>query len=69
MGYLFGTILTEQRMQPHHPVMCVESKELKFFEDGTLSCPHAKATPGDVHTQAAINSSIAILIIELAIQK
>lgn len=51
----------------HHPVTCVRG-ELYFDEEGTFSCEHATAGPGDQRTQFALNQSISSLLIELAFE-
>jgi len=50
---------------PHHPFTCVTGP-LYYDEEGQLSCTHAKAPLGDPRTQAGLNHSIAVLIVELA---
>lgn len=49
---------------PHHPITC--SDEIYFDEEGDFSCTHAKAPTGDKRTQASLNHSMAVLLIELA---
>lgn len=49
---------------PHHPITCTQG--LYFDEEGELYCDHAKSGKGDKRTQAALNHSMAILLIELA---
>lgn len=49
---------------PHHPLTCTAG--LFFDEEGELYCDHAKAPHGDKRTQAGLNHSVAILILELA---
>ncbi len=49
---------------PHHPITC--TAELFFDEEGCMYCTHAKAPQGDARTQASLNHSMAILILELA---
>lgn len=52
--------------QPHHPITC--QGDLRYEENGGFACPHAVAEPGDVRTQAALNQSAAMMLIELAQQ-
>lgn len=54
---------------PHHPIQCLHSGNLYFEEDNSLHCDHASASPDDARTLAALQTSIAILILELACQK
>lgn len=49
---------------PHHPISCTEG--LYFDHEGELYCDHSKAPLGDKRTQAALNHSMAILLVELA---
>lgn len=49
---------------PHHPITCPAG--LYFDEEGELYCDHAKAPSGNSRTQASLNHSMAILILELA---
>jgi hypothetical protein len=55
---------TSELMRPHHPILCRST--LSLADDGALSCGHATAGPGDRRTQACIDHSVALLIIELA---
>lgn len=50
----------------HHPITCQD--DLHFEEDGTFACPHSVAPPGESRTQQCLDSSIAILILELAVK-
>lgn len=49
---------------PHHPVTC--SGALSIHGDGALECEHARTEARDIRTQACVDSSIAILLFELA---
>lgn len=51
---------------PHHPITCTAG--LYYDEEGVLSCDHAKTEQGDPRTQASLNHSVAILILEFAAQ-
>ena len=52
----------------HHPITC-SSSTLELAEDGTLTCDHAQVPPDDPRTQACIDHSIAILLIEVLREK
>lgn len=54
-----------EAIHPHHPITC-DSKEIALYEDGSMSCDHAKTGPADLRTYHTINGSIAYLILELA---
>jgi hypothetical protein len=54
--------------QPHHPLSCREEL-LWLEEDGRFGCEHAQVPPGDRRTQGAIDHSVAILLIELAVER
>lgn len=49
---------------PHHPITCYT--ELRYEEDGSFSCEHVTVSPDDRRTQASLDASAAILILELA---
>lgn len=49
---------------PHHPITCTAG--LYYDEEGVLSCDHAKTEKGDPRTQAGLNHSVAILLLEFA---
>ena len=49
---------------PHHPITCTAG--LFFDDEGELYCDHAKAPKGNKRTQACLNHSMAILLVELA---
>lgn len=49
---------------PHHPITC--SGGLYYDEEGVMSCDHAKTEKGDPRTQASLNHSVAILLLEFA---
>lgn len=52
----------------HHPITC-SSSTLELAEDGTLACEHAQAPPDDPRTQACLDATVAILLIELLREK
>ena len=52
----------------HHPITCPQST-LKLGEDNSLACEHAQVPAGDPRTQACIDHSIAILLIEVLRQR
>jgi hypothetical protein len=54
----------ETYVVPHHPITC--RTELRFDDDGSFSCEHSSAPPGDVRTQFCLDHSIALLLIELS---
>lgn len=56
----------EEVVLPHHPITCTGG--LYFDEDGDLSCDHAKAPHNNKRTQACVNHSVAVLLIELGSQ-
>jgi hypothetical protein len=56
-------------ISPHFPLTCATSSVLSLEEDGSLSCEHARVPAGDPRTQACIDHSIAILLIELLRQR
>jgi hypothetical protein len=53
---------------PHHPVTCREEL-LWLEEDGRMGCQHGHVPPGDPRTQGCVDQSIAILLIELAVER
>jgi hypothetical protein len=56
-------IVTEP-VHPHHPITC--AGKLRLERDRTFSCEHATAPARDERTQACLDLSIAVLLIELA---
>ncbi len=48
---------------PHHPLSCQSTLELG--EDNSLACEHTQVPAGDARTQACVDHSIAILLIEV----
>lgn len=57
----------DSKVLPHHPICCTQA--LMFDEDGALACDHTKVPPGDRRTQAALNLSLATLLIEEAVRR
>jgi hypothetical protein len=51
--------------RPHHPITCVG--DLRLDGDGSFACEHTSMSPGDTRTQYCINHSVALLLIELAL--
>lgn len=49
---------------PHHPITC--PSELRYYEDGSFECAHAKVPADDGRTQACVIHSVALLLIEIA---
>lgn len=66
---LQATVASSSSMQtsvsPHHPITC-STGDLRYYEDGSMSCQHAVTPAADERTQACVNHSIAILLLELA---
>jgi hypothetical protein len=56
----------DEIVQPHHPITC--STDLRLEDDGTFACQHASAPSGDLRTRSCINHSVAMLLIELALE-
>lgn len=57
---------TPLELYPHHPITCEE--ELAFHEDGSFACPHGTAPAGDERTQMCLHTTLAILLIEIALE-
>lgn len=51
---------------PHHPIQCIEPSTWAWNGDDSFSCKHATVPLDDEKLQAAINFSIASLLLELA---
>lgn len=64
---LSSTSVSDTPYYPHHPITC--TTKLRLEEDGTLACEHTSVPPTDSRTQACLNHSIAILLLELAGQR
>jgi hypothetical protein len=58
-----------EAISPHFPLTCSTSSVLSLEEDGSLACEHARVPAGDPRTQACIDHSIAILLIECLRQR
>ena len=54
-------------VKPHHPLSCTSALELG--EDNSLACEHARVPAGDPRTQACLDHSVAILLIEMLQQR
>lgn len=52
--------------KPHHPITCHD--ELELDDDG-FRCPHAGVPADDERTQSCLDHSIAILLIELLVER
>jgi hypothetical protein len=50
-------------VSPHHPISCMNGG-LAYHEDGSFECDHAEVPPDDQRTQAALDSTVAILLFE-----
>jgi hypothetical protein len=53
---------------PHHPISC-RDELLWLDEDGTFGCEHAQVPATDPRTRSCLDHSIAILLLELAVEK
>lgn len=51
---------------PHHPITCGD--KIYYEEDGTFRCEHATSPPENVRSQQCVTHSMALLLIELAMQ-
>lgn len=54
------------RVEPHHPISC--QGRLSFEPGGVFACPHAEVPSDDARTQFCLDTSIAYLLIELAVK-
>ena len=52
-------------VQPHHPITCAST--LRLEHDGSLACEHAEAPGDDPRTRFCLNHSLALLLMELAL--
>jgi hypothetical protein len=52
---------------PHFPLAC--QGPLELGEDNSLACEHTRVPAGDPRTQACIDHSVAILLLELLREK
>ena len=53
---------------PHHPITCSAST-LELGEDNSLACEHVRVPPGEPRTQACLDHSVAILLLEVLRQR
>lgn len=53
-------------VQPHHPITC--TSDLRLEPDGSLLCDHAAAPADDERTRFCLNHSLALLLMELALE-
>lgn len=51
---------------PHAPITC--HSKLRYNEDNSFECEHAKVGANDPRTNRAVRHSIAVLLIELAVE-
>jgi hypothetical protein len=51
---------------PHHPITCATT--LRLEHDGSLACEHAEAPGDDARTRFCLNHSLALLLMELAME-
>jgi len=56
----------EAAVQPHHPITCASS--LRLEPDGSLLCDHAAAPADDGRTRSCLNHSLALLLMDLALE-
>lgn len=61
-----ASAMTES-VQPHHPITCMS--RLFFHDDGRFECEHTVVPAGDIRTGYAVDHSIAILLIECAMDR
>lgn len=54
-------------LTPHAPITC--TSKLYLHEDGALECEHGRVPADDPRTQACLDHSIAILLVELLAQR
>jgi hypothetical protein len=59
---------TDEIPSPHHPINCRDSL-LWLEEDGRFGCDHVQVPADDPRTQACIDHSVAILLIELMVER
>ena len=52
-------------VKPHHPITC--ASDLRLEHDGSLACEHAEAPSDDPRTRFCLNHSLALLLMELAV--
>ena len=55
----------EATVRPHHPITC--TSDLRLEPDGSLFCDHAEAPADDQRTRSCLNHSLALLLMELAL--
>jgi hypothetical protein len=53
-------------VEPHHPITC--TSDLRLEHDGSLACEHAAAPSDDPRTRFCLNHSLALLLMELALE-
>lgn len=52
--------------RPHHPITC--ATDLRYEEDGSFGCEHTTVPPTDSRLRDVLQHSVAILLLEVAIQ-
>jgi hypothetical protein len=62
-----GSALAHPHPQPHHPIQC--PGRLALHADGSLECEHTAVGPDDLRTSHCLDHSMALLIIELALDR
>ena len=60
-----SSVTDEPTVQPHHPITCTTT--LRLEHDGSLACEHAEAPSDDARTRFCLNHSLALLLMELAV--
>lgn len=61
-----ATATGASEINPHHPISCGD--KIYYDDDGTFRCEHATAPPDNVRTQQCLTHSMALLLVELAMQ-
>jgi hypothetical protein len=52
-----------EEVRPHHPITCNDTLR---YDGDTFSCPHSTVPVDEQRTDAAVNHTIALLLLELA---
>lgn len=63
-AHLSASSVTSGPLMPHHPITC--TSDLRLHPDGRFECEHGAVGGDDARTQACLDHSIALLLIELA---
>jgi len=62
-----SSAMADTALRPHHPITC--TGPLRYNEDDSLECDHARTEPGDQRTAYCVDHSVALLLIELAVEE